>query len=156
METEDLRRSLQQHPFAAKLDAAHVAFLAGCTKNTRFAPGEYLAKEDQPANTLYLIRNGKASVEVHIPSRGAIPIETLEKGEVLGWSVVLPKQTWNIDVRALEPTLAFAIDGDCLRNKLTADHSFGYAMVYGLLLEAHRRLEQARFAQLDVYAESGR
>jgi CRP-like cAMP-binding protein len=147
----DLSRSLGEHPFLSELAPAHVAFLAGCTKNQRFTAGELLFQEDTPATSLYLLRSGKVALEATVSGRGSVQVETLVTGDVLGWSVLFPPYRWHVDGRAVEPTLAFVVDGVCLRGKIEADVGLGYALTRRLLYEVHRRLERARLQQLDVY-----
>jgi CRP-like cAMP-binding protein len=125
--------------------------LSGCTKNARFAPNQYLFKEDSDADQLYLLREGKVALESHLPGKGAVKVETLTGGGVLGWSVLFAPHRWHVDCRALEPTLAFAVDGVCLRDKMQRDAVFAYAVTRRLLWEVHKRLERARLQQLDVY-----
>ncbi|MCA9597036.1 MAG: cyclic nucleotide-binding domain-containing protein [Myxococcales bacterium] len=156
MNVESIEKSLAEHPFVRNLSPAYVHFLSGCTKNVRFAPGDYLVREGEPANQLILMRSGSVALEINVPTRGPIQIETLEPGDVLGWSVALTPYKWHLDARALTSTLVFSVDGVCLRNKLEADHSFGLAMTRLLLGAAHERLMRARLAQLDVYSAEGK
>ena len=151
MEIENLERSLQEHRFCRELSHAHVEFLAGCAKNARFDPGDYLVREGSAADVLYLLRSGRVALESDLPGRGAVQVDTVLAGEVLGWSVLLPPFVWHLDARALEPTLAFALDGNCLRGKVQADHSFGYAFALRLLAEVSQKLAQTRLQQMDVY-----
>ena len=151
MTPESLERSLKNHPFCSELSNSTIAFLCGCTKNVRFSADEYLFKENERADSLYLIRSGRVALESHQPGKPAIKVETLTSGGVLGWSTLFPPFRWYVDCRALEPTLAFAVDGSCLRGKLDQDAAFAYSITRRLLLEVHRRLERARLQQLDVY-----
>jgi len=146
-----LARSLKNHPVVSDLDPAHLEFLAGCTKNVRLADGEYLFREGSPANDLYLIREGKIALEVHAPPRGSIVLETLHRGDAIGWSALFPPYAWYSDGRATRGSLLFSVDAKCLRAKLDGDHDFGYAFMRTMLGQVHRRLDRARLQQLDVY-----
>lgn len=149
MKPESLDRALAGHPFAASLSPAMQSFLAGCTKNERFEPGQYLFREGDHASSLYLIRSGRVALESHHPGRGTVSLETVEEGDVLGWSALF--EPHSLDGRVLAPTLVFSIDGECLLKKMDADPSFGYAISRKLLEDVHRRLERTRLQQLDVY-----
>jgi CRP-like cAMP-binding protein len=151
MELQNLERSLAEHPFVADLPREQLAFLAGCTANVRFNAGKFLFREDAAADRLFLIRQGKVALEAALPGRGAVQVETLGPGDVLGWSVLFAPYRWHVDGRAIEPTLAFTVDGACLRRKLEESDEFGYALTRRLLYQVHRRLERARLQQLDVY-----
>lgn len=151
MNPENLARALGQHAFCADFTPEVTAFLSGCTKNVRFKPDEFVFREGHPADWMYLLREGRVSLESHFPGRGGLTVETLGSGEVLGWAVLFPPNKWPLDCRAIETVVAFAVDGKCLRNKLEQDPVFAYAITRRLLLESHRRLERARLQQLDVY-----
>jgi CRP-like cAMP-binding protein len=151
METQSLTRSLKEHSLVKGLLDGHIDFLNGCTKNVRVAAGRFLFREGAPADELYLVRSGKIALEVHDGPRGTVVLETIGADDTLGWAAVNPPYRWNVDARAVEPTLLFAIDGACVRQKLEADHSFGYAFTKRLMNEIHERLERVRLQALDVY-----
>lgn len=151
METHSLARSLKDHSLVKGLLDGHVDFLSGCTKNVRIASGRFLFREGARADELYLVRSGKIALEVHDGGRGTAVVETIGADDTLGWAAINPPYRWSLDARALEPTLLFAIDSACLRQKLEADHSFGYAFTKRLMNEIHDRLERVRLQALDVY-----
>jgi CRP/FNR family cyclic AMP-dependent transcriptional regulator len=151
MHPEPLTRSLAEHAFVSGMSPADVEFLAGCTKNVRFAPGEFVFREGTPAETLLLLREGRLALESHSPASGAIKLETLGPGDALGWRSLFDAGEWHLDGRALEPTLAFSVDARCLKDKMAREPAFGFAITRRLLYQAHRRLERARLQQLDVY-----
>jgi|RhiMethySRZTD1v2_1073278.scaffolds.fasta_scaffold28617_4 CRP/FNR family transcriptional regulator, cyclic AMP receptor protein len=151
MQTQTLERALATHPFLADLGQEHLHFLTSCVKNARFERDAYLMHEGEPAVSLFLIREGRVALESQVPGRGSVQVETLESGAVLGWSALFPPHYWHLDGRAVEPVLAFELDGECLRKKIEGDKEFGYAITRRLLHVVHRRLERARLQQLDVY-----
>jgi CRP-like cAMP-binding protein len=79
-------------------------------------------------------------------------IQTIEKGEILGWSWLIPPHTWHFDARALEPIRALAIDGKCLRAKCEANHDLGYELLKRVSSIMYQRLQATRMQILDVYA----
>ncbi len=149
MNQKPLDRVLGQHPFAAGLSPDMLSFLAGCSKNERFATGEYLFREGERASKLFLIRHGRVTFESHAPGRGTVILETLEDGDALGWSALF--EPYVIDGRAVHPTSAFSVDGECLLRKMEADPAFGYRVARRLLELTHVRLQRSRLQRLDVY-----
>ena len=85
------------------------------------------------------------------PQRGAIAIDTVGEGDVLGWSWLIPPYHWHFDARAVEPTRAIALDGRCLRGKCDADHELGYELMKRFAQVIEQRLEATRWQLLDVY-----
>jgi CRP-like cAMP-binding protein len=148
---EDLTRSLRAHPFLEGLEEAQVKVLVGCASNARFPAGEYLFHEGEPARTFYLVREGRVSLEVDVPGKSPVRVETVVPGDVVGLSWMFPPARVELDARALDPVLAFALDGGCLRGKMEADPVLGYALAKRLLALTITRLERVRLQRLDVY-----
>ncbi len=140
---------LQEHPFFAGLD--DVALLAGCAANRHVHAGDYLFREGDPAETFFVVRRGRVAIEVHSPTAGSLVIETLDAGEVLGWSWLVPPFRWQFDARAVESTDLMVIDGACLRGKCDDDPALGYALMQRVAQVMLDRLQATRVRLLDLY-----
>ena len=66
---------------------------------------------------------------VHSRAKGPVVIDTLNEGEVFGWSWLVPPYRYFSAARAVTPVSAIALDGACLRGKCEAcaDGLFGSA-----------------------------
>lgn len=153
MEIQDLSKILKDHTFVEGMTPEQVEFLAGCAKNMRVDAGEYLVREGSEANQTLLVRRGRVALEIHAPGKGPARVQTVEPGEVIGWSWLFPPYRWHFDARALESTLVLAFDGACLRKKCEDDHDLGYAFLKRLVRTIHDRLERTRVQLLDVYGK---
>jgi CRP/FNR family transcriptional regulator, cyclic AMP receptor protein len=116
------------HPFLQGLNEKHLQALADCAMRLRFAAGEVIFREGDPANRFYLLIKGKVSLETERDEKRA-NIQTIGGGDVLGWSWLFPPYYTHFDARALEPTEAMFFYGTRLREMCDADHSLGYAML---------------------------
>ncbi len=148
---ETLERLLREHPFLKTMEDRHLEFMTGCAANVRFAAGQFLFKEGDPADAAYLVREGRVALEIHAPGRGSTLIATIEGGQVFGWSWLFPPYRWHFEARAVEPVRAITFKGDCLRSKCEADHDLGYELLKRLLQEIDRNLERIHLQLLDVY-----
>jgi CRP-like cAMP-binding protein len=148
---ENLERILSEHPFLQGLDPEYLQLVSGCASNVRFEAGQYLFREDEEANWFYIIRQGKVAVEAYAAERGSVIIDTVEEGDVLGWSWLIPPYNWHFDARAVELTRAIALDGKCLRNKCEHDHNLGYELLKRFAHIIEQRLEATRIRLLDLY-----
>lgn len=146
-----LQSIIAAHPFFNDLAADQLELIAGCARNVRFLQGTYLFREGDEANTFYLLRHGKVALQVYVPQQGALSIETIEAGEVLGWSWLFPPYRWHFDAQALELTRAIAFDGECLRAKCEADHDLGYQLMQRFARVMTQRLQATRLQLLDMY-----
>ena len=149
METiEDL---LVNHPFFVGLSPSAVELIAGCASNVHFAEGVRIFGQGEPANVFYVIRHGRVALEVHSPAKGPLIIDTMDEGEVLGWSWLVPPYLNFADARAVTPVSATALDGACLRGKCEADPVLGYQLLKRVTAVMYKRLQSTRIRLLDLY-----
>jgi CRP/FNR family transcriptional regulator, cyclic AMP receptor protein len=140
-----------EHPFFKDLAPSYLALLAGCASNARFNPNEFIFREGEVADQFYLIRYGKVSLDVYVPGRGPVTIQTINEDEVLGWSWLFPPYQWHFDARTLILTRAIVFDGQCLRTKCETDHELGYELMKRFAQIIVQRLQAARLQNLDLY-----
>jgi CRP/FNR family transcriptional regulator, cyclic AMP receptor protein len=150
---EDLKKILAEHPFFKGLQEEYLSIIIGCASNVRFDAGKMILREGEDANYFYLIRAGKVSIQLMTPNKGSVIIETLDEGDILGWSWLVPPYTWHFDAKALQLTRMIALDGKCLRNKCESDHHLGYELLkrFGDIMV--KRLESTRLQLLDIYGD---
>ncbi len=142
-------------PVFAGLEQEHLQLIAGCAVNERFDAGAELFREGAPADRFFLIREGAVALQVDAPGRGALVIETLHAGEVVGWSWLFEPYRWQFDARATVATAAVAFDGACLRGKVESDHELGYQLMRRFAASMIERLQATRMQLLDVYGHAG-
>lgn len=133
------------------LSGEDLALLAGCARNVRFEPGEHLLREGETADSFYVIRQGSVALEAFLPTRGPVVVETLEAGEVLGWSWLFPPYRWHFDARALSLVRATSFDAVCLRGKCDEDPRLGYELMGRVAQVLIDRLQSTRVRLLDLY-----
>jgi CRP-like cAMP-binding protein len=132
---------------------AHLQLIAGCAMNRAFKTGDYLLRERDPARSFYAIRQGTVALETYVPQRGALTIETLHDGDLLGWSWLVPPYRTAFDARALGTTHTIAFDGACLRGKFDEDSALGYELMTRFVPLIVERLQATRLRLLDVYGQ---
>jgi CRP-like cAMP-binding protein len=125
--------------------------VSGCATNVRFADGEVLFREGDEANVFYVIRHGRVALETFVPARGPVAIETVDPGEVVGWSWLFPPYRWHFDAKALGLVRATVFGAACLREKCEQDPAFGYDLMSRFTQVLIERLQWTRLRLLDVY-----
>jgi CRP-like cAMP-binding protein len=143
-------------PVFEGLEARQLELVAGCGRNVRFDAGQTLFREGDAADTFYLVRHGSVAVETFVPARGPTVIETIESGEVIGWSWLFPPHRWHFDARALTQVRATAFDGACLRGKCDTDPALGYGLMSRFAQVLIERLQWTRLRLLDLYGDGSR
>lgn len=152
---EGLARIVGEHPFFAGLAPDYRDLVCGCAKNVRFGAGDYILREGEPADELYLIRDGRAALEINVPGRVAVTFQTVGPGEIVGVSWLVPPYRWSYDARAVEPVRAISLDAACLRRKCDKDPALGYEMMTRFVPVLVQRLQATRLQLLDVYGADG-
>ncbi len=145
-----VRDHLGDHPFFAGMSAGYLDLLTGCGKLAHFREGAFLMREGDTAGDFFLVRRGRAAVEIQAPS-GPLTIAHASEGGVLGFSWLFPPHRVSFDVHATTPMDVIVLDGACLRGKADDDHELGYQLMsrFSRLLLA--MLQATRRQLLDVY-----
>lgn len=151
MAMHGLEELLRQHPRFKGMPEAFIKAIAGCSKNVVFKAGDYLFREGDDANDIYLIREGLVSLEMDMPGAGPQTFMTETAGGVIGLSWLIPPYTWTFDARAREDLRAIGFDATCLRTKCDADPSLGYAVMKHFMPAIVERLHDTRVQMLDLY-----
>ena len=142
---------IAESPVFAGLTQEQLEFIVGCAQNVHFEEGQQIAKRGDSADTFYLIRVGEVALDIDVPNKNPVRIDTVEAGQVLGWSWLIPPYQWNYDVTATELVRAVAFDGACLRGKCETDTALGYELLSRFSQIIVGRLQATRLRLLDIY-----
>jgi CRP-like cAMP-binding protein len=151
--THELVKMIAEHPFFKDLKRDWLEFIAGCAKNVHFKAGETIFREASQADMFYLLRHGEVSLELRVPGKGFMIVQTLHAGDALGWSWLFSPYQWHFDARALSMVRATVFDARCFRQKCEADHDFGYEMMKRFSAIMLGRLQSTRLQLLDLYGK---
>ncbi len=146
---------LRDVPAFAPLEDDQLRLVGGCGTNVHFEEDHVLFRAGDPADTFYVVRHGTVAVEAFAPARGSLLIETIQPGELLGWSWLYPPYRSHFDARALTDVRATAFDGACLRGKCDTDAALGYALMRCFTHVMIERLQWTQLRLLDVYGNVG-
>jgi CRP-like cAMP-binding protein len=150
---EGLQPLLAEHPFFADMDPAALETIVGCCSNAVFRPGSYIFRQGEPANHFYLIREGMVSLEIYVPGHEPIVVQTLEDGEILGWSWLVPPYTWSSDARTASTARVLKLDAACLRKKMETDKVLGYEIYKRFIPLMGARLAGSRVRIVELATE---
>jgi CRP-like cAMP-binding protein len=129
--------------------------LADLTMETRFVPGEYLFRRQDPANRFYLILEGKVELELASTKDGMRVIQMAGPGDCLGLTWLFEPYSFHLSARTVEPTRAIFFYGTKLRQRCEDDHDLGYEIVKRVAEAAIQRLSafQQNFQQRTASSE---
>src|SRR5690606_22092237 len=101
-----VRARVEAHPFLATLSPGHRAMLARHASPASFTAGQRLCAEGGTADMFWLIDTGAVALDMRVPGRGDVVVETLPAGTVLGWSWLYAPYRWSFGAVARERTEA--------------------------------------------------
>ena len=136
-----------------ELDEASRLALARLGRVITVAASEVILREGEINETLAIVLDGRVALRVRVPERGQVTILTVEPGDVVGWSAVVPPYRGSSTALALVDTELLIFDGPQLRLAIAADDHLA-AQLYPVLLKAvARRLEGTRGQLLDLFSQ---
>lgn len=153
---KELDEVLAHIPVFAGMPEDEIGLIAGCGRNVRFDADETIFRQGEPADVFYVVRHGTVAIGHFVPPRGELTIETLEAGDLLGWSWLFPPYRAHFDARALSAVRATQFDGACLRDKCAADPALGFDLIRRFAQVLIERLQWTRLRLLDVYGDGDR
>jgi CRP-like cAMP-binding protein len=146
-----MRDDLDGFALLRGLTAAQRAEVASRARAVSFRARQRIFDEGEPADGCWLIRQGRVGLDTAVPGRGAITVQTLGPGDVLGWSWLVEPRRWQFGAVALDEVHAVELDTDRLRALADTDPALGYPLVLGLFNAVLARLQSTRARLLDLY-----
>lgn len=128
-----LPTTLRTDPLLAQLslvlrDAFALARLLDYLEEIEIAAGEYLVRQGERADALYIIETGKVSVEVDFHEAEPLRLRTIGAGNVIGEVGFYQRGVRSANVRALELTTGYRILFDALERMEAQDPSLAIAL----------------------------
>jgi CRP-like cAMP-binding protein len=115
--------------------------------------GHALTREGELTEECAIVLEGRVALRMRVPERGMVTILTVEPGDIVGWSAVVPPYRATSSAITLVPTSLALFDGPRLRDELARNTELA-AGFYPLVLAAvGRRLEGTRLQLLDLFGQ---
>ncbi|MGW6530385.1 Crp/Fnr family transcriptional regulator [Streptomyces venezuelae] len=137
------------------LPAEHRDRLMRFAREVSFPPGTRLFEEGAKADRFWIIRTGAVTLDMHVPGRRAVAIETLGHNQLLGWSWLFAPPRWHLGAEATSPVRAYEFDATAVRSMCRDDPALGANVARWVGDVLAHRLRAARTRLLDLYAPYG-
>ncbi len=147
--------ALADHAFLRGMRADDVALLAPAAVAVSMPAGHRLFDEGAPAEKCWLLTAGQVALDLNMPGRVNLVVETLGSGDVIGFSWLSPPHEWQFGAETVEPTEAFELDGAAVMALCDSHPELGYQLALRMLAAAVQRLQATRIRLLDLYATPG-
>jgi CRP/FNR family cyclic AMP-dependent transcriptional regulator len=144
--------ALDQTWFGAALAPHTQVRLAELASVVRLPANGVVFAEGEPCATFAIVMSGRIALRMLVPERGNATILTVETGDVVGWSALVPPYRSTATAVAVEPASILAFPGELLRERLRADDVLAASLYPRVLQAASRRLMSTRLQLLDLFA----
>jgi CRP-like cAMP-binding protein len=142
---------LVDQPFLAGMPRPFLARLALHGHPAVRTAGNRLFHAEGVADRFWLVRSGNVAVDLHVPGRGDVVIETIGAGGVVGWSWLFPPYRWHFGAVAAERSAVVEFEAAGVRAMMADEPAFGFDLTSRFLRVVADRLQAARIRLVDLY-----
>jgi CRP/FNR family cyclic AMP-dependent transcriptional regulator len=146
--------SLDAGSFMEQLPVSARQTLDAMLEARTFEPGEILLREGQPTTFLGIVRSGRVALRLLVPGRGPTTVLTIEEGELVGWSALVPPYRATATAVALVATDVAAVDAGTIQAAVVDAPAFAAALFPGILETVAGRLGESWSQLLDLFGGS--
>jgi CRP-like cAMP-binding protein len=126
------------------LEFSELQDIAALAYEKLFEAGQIIFKPGQRADEIYIVEEGRVSIEVEVGPSERISVYVLGAGEFFGYPALLPSKAYTTYCVCLEKTKLIAIPGDKLLSLLEKDPSRGYKVMKKLAELIAKKLAETR------------
>ena len=138
-------------PIIAALPAGPRRRLAAVMTRVEVEAGETFMHEGDVTKVLSIIVRGRVALRLRVPERGAVTILTLDPGDIVGWSAIVPPYRATTSAAALEATELASFEAEELRAILATDAEVAAAFLPAVLETVAARVAATRDQLLDLF-----
>jgi CRP-like cAMP-binding protein len=129
-----------------------VAEISKLFREESYPDGSIILKENQRARQIFLLAQGKVAISIGTP-KGEVIIEMItRKGEIFGWSGVVPPRVYTASGKALSDSRVFSAEGKALERIFQRYPSFGWLFLQRLSHMIANRLFHSRTLLIETLA----
>lgn len=158
---------LRRYPFFSRFSEQHLLFLADAAREETVAPDHIFFREGDLLKEFYLLLEGDVVVLMELPDRSRkqslsrqlmrdlvtkeIATSSVTRGDIFGWSALLPPFRATAKARALSPCRLATFNSRELRSKMEEDCAFGYVLMEKIAQLVRDRLQDSRVETLAYF-----
>ncbi|MEN8241272.1 MAG: cyclic nucleotide-binding domain-containing protein [Chloroflexota bacterium] len=138
----DIKEKIKKIDLFSSLSAKQFEQLAEISEIVKFPEGEKLFRVGEEAQNIYIMMEGKVSIQVSLSSRPEmVSIVILSKfGQLIGWSGLMGPSYYTADAICVEDSQFLKIKGKELFEILVADKEAGFDVLKGIVSIVSERL----------------
>ena len=130
-------------------DLQKIASLPSWQRNT-CNTGDFIFQEGTVAKEFYILEEGEISLVVASRKEGTkklvqVPVDTVTKGDVFGWSALVAPHSRNMSAICIKRSTVVTISGTELNELMDLNHSLSYEVMKSLVRVIASRLRDMQY-----------
>ena len=121
----ELKELLGEHHAVVTFDDEEIEILAETAEQVEIEPGDILFREQDPADSVYLVIFGAVNLYSCFNENIDQTIMTVRTGGFVGILAIIDDQVRDINARAVEKTKAYKFDREKLHTLIAEENNFG-------------------------------
>ncbi len=149
---QQIVQAMQAIPWFRELEPDMFNKLAEIASVVELDKGKTLFHEGGKDDFIYIVLNGRIALEIFVPVRGRVRIETVEPLDLVGWSSVTPVvRQRTAGAKAVLDSRLICLNAEKLRALCDEDHDLGYIIMDRVANIIAGRLMGTRLQLLDIF-----
>jgi CRP-like cAMP-binding protein len=116
--------------------------LVPITDLLRFDEDEFIFRQGDQADRLYMLKEGKVLLELGVSDTITVFLSSLKPGYAFGWSAMLEDTTYTLNALCSERCQVLSIRAEKLKAILEDDHTMGFILSRRLLVLMKKRYDK--------------
>jgi CRP/FNR family cyclic AMP-dependent transcriptional regulator len=135
---------LRSHPYFAGISDESLKQLAMIAEEKKYPANTRIINEGDPASHMLLIVKGEVHIQYLLGNGELRTVDTLGKGDVLGWSALIEPYKMSAHCTTVKDTELVGLDAVKLRQMCEKDSLLGFRLTTHIAKLLAHRLESAR------------
>ena len=142
-------------PIVASLPEGPRERLAAAMTSRELDAGVTFMHEGDVTKSLSIIVRCRVALRLRVPERGPVTILTLDPGDIVGWSAIVPPYRATTSATTLEPTELATFGAEELRAILASDNEVAAVFLPRVMETISARVAATRDQLLDLFRGAG-
>jgi len=117
--------------------------------------GHILFLQGEHADRFYVVRKGRISLQMPAIMGPTLEIQSVDEGQILGWSWLISPYQWNFQTKAEEDSELLQFDGTAILARCEQEPKFGYELLKKFAALMSVGLNAARQKMMNEWNQSG-
>ena len=155
MSNPSITEYLSAHEFFSEFSDDVLKFLCECSSTREIKKGQILFRQGENADKFYIVRSGRISIQMPAIMGPTLEIQSVDEGQILGWSWLISPYQWNFQTKAEEDSELLQFDGVAILARCEQEPKFGYELLKKFAGLMSVRLNAARQKMMDEWNPVG-